>query len=1635
MKTIIHIKLIILAILAFSSASAQVLFEDVTDQAGPFHRGESWGATWGDFNGDNCPDIIVNNHRHKNSLWRNDCQGSFDDVMLTYDIDRTFIVDTNQDTHSMTVADVDNDGDQDLLSLRSSSGGRGQLFIYNGSYGDEQGSSWDLDTCTGGRLGAFFDYDNDGDLDIFCARAGDIRVYRRNSNNTFSRVESTVGMQGQCSHNNYMQFGNFYTPSSGLDLSCGRLGTVPERFYDMSTIPFNNVTSINSPNISNVPDTVFADFDNDLDVDLFALKNAVRPSGASRINSGKIESWIAVDKKSGQTFTDKGFRFTATGNVTVTYSGISRITNAGQPGKVYIGSSGYHPGSFPAVLDPTNSSNQGISNSSSVGFFIGYDPVAQEWTALLRSPSGHEDGYFVLDGTNFSEPVMFNLDNRDLASTPRMHTNNNGTLSTLFGLGFNEDISCGSIAAGDLDNDMDIDLYLACRSGVENMENIIYWNDGDGTFTKGSNHGGEGPVGAGLDSHVGVAESVVIADYDTDGFLDLFVTNGNLLMPSYTGGPDVLIRNQGGNGNHWIELDLVGTNSNRDGIGAKVTATAGGVTQLREQNGGYHRDSQDHMRIHFGLGSNTSVSVTVDWPDGSSDTYNNSDFTAGVDRLYKLNQGGNAVVASVGPMVDFPAPQPGDECGSQLFESSSSRAIHMYKDCGSGIWRLRAVSGNSLTTIGYSGTIVSSQPITNVTGFSLEGSDVVNQPTTNEVAFSLSMALTGTDGFDFSLTPGASSCLNVDLPQGAQLFLGDGYHLPKLPFNLETLESCLSLTSSDVTVSEAAGVAQVDVTLLGSSNQTITVDYQTANGSATAGSDYTSGSGTLTFNPGDTVKSFNIPIINDTVLEGDETFTVAFSNAAGASLATSSITVTIEDNDSGPSNCGEPVIDTSVDRELFIWKDCAGNGDWHVLATAGGGSVITYEGNLATDQTFSNVVPVSIESSDVLDDSDPQQIIFKMKMGDVYRDGFNFSVAPGSTCLTLDLPSGMSVLVGENRTPLTSPFNIETLGACQTGLGVGDITVSEADGSANVPVTLSSASGSIVTVEFQTVNGSATAGLDYTAGSGTVMFNPGETSKSVNITILQDTAIEGAENFTVQLSNPVNALISDSSGVVTINDDDGNNCGEPVIDRNVDREIFIWQDCNDNEWHLRAYAGGGSPINYIGNLTTFDSFTDVGLYSIESSDVVDTSDPKVIAFDLTMGDIWFDGIDFQVGVGSTCLTLNTPVGKDVLVGPNRQPVASPFDIKTLGACSSGGNNPPVVVNPGAQTNTVGASVSLFISATDIDGDSLTYSQTGLPAGLDIDSGTGEITGAASSVGTSNVTVTASDGIASDSENFVWTIEQLPNVAPTANAGSNQTIVLPASVTLQGSASDDGLPNPPGAVTYSWSVISGPGTVTFANANAPDTTASFSVDGDYNLRLTVNDSALTDTDDVTISVGPAPIACIEADFETDFEGWINRPASTCSTGTFVRGTPAQFINGGVITQLGGDHTTGTGSALYTAVNTTSAGVNDVDNGECGIRSPDYVVTQDSDLSIWYFHGQRDNGDDPSGDYFELEYRINGGSWIDMVNIGDVTTNAAWTEATATIPAGSTVRLRVRASDGSATGDLVEAGIDDLKICPQ
>ncbi len=122
-------------------------------------------------------------------------------------------------------------------------------------------------------------------------------------------------------------------------------------------------------------------------------------------------------------------------------------------------------------------------------------------------------------------------------------------------------------------------------------------------------------------------------------------------------------------------------------------------------------------------------------------------------------------------------------------------------------------------------------------------------------------------------------------------------------------------------------------------------------------------------------------------------------------------------------------------------------------------------------------------------------------------------------------------------------------------------------------------------------------------------------------------------------------------------------------------------------------------------------------------------------------------------------------------------------------------------------------------------------------------------------GTYVLRLSADDGILESFDEVTITVNaETINQSPAVNAGADQTITLPAdTVNLDGTITDDGLPNPPGSVSTAWSKISGPGTVIFGSSNSADTTAIFSVAGTYLLRLTADDGELIASDDITVTV--------------------------------------------------------------------------------------------------------------------------------------------------------------------------------------
>jgi hypothetical protein len=137
-----------------------------------------------------------------------------------------------------------------------------------------------------------------------------------------------------------------------------------------------------------------------------------------------------------------------------------------------------------------------------------------------------------------------------------------------------------------------------------------------------------------------------------------------------------------------------------------------------------------------------------------------------------------------------------------------------------------------------------------------------------------------------------------------------------------------------------------------------------------------------------------------------------------------------------------------------------------------------------------------------------------------------------------------------------------------------------------------------------------------------------------------------------------------------------------------------------------------------------------------------------------------------------------------------------------------------------------------------------------------------------------------------------------NKPPVVSAGPDQQITLPDQATMQGSVSDDGRPNPPGAVTTAWSQVSGPGTAIFADPSSPTSTVSFPAAGTYVLRLTADDGSAQSTDDVSIDVtveGTVALnipVSLSSDDAEESAGTVARGSSTLELG--YKGTVAQTV---------------------------------------------------------------------------------------------------------------------------------------------
>ncbi len=344
-----------------------------------------------------------------------------------------------------------------------------------------------------------------------------------------------------------------------------------------------------------------------------------------------------------------------------------------------------------------------------------------------------------------------------------------------------------------------------------------------------------------------------------------------------------------------------------------------------------------------------------------------------------------------------------------------------------------------------------------------------------------------------------------------------------------TSDDATALSITDASVAEGnTGTKNFvfTVRLSNPSASAVTVRYATANGTATAGSDYTAvPATTLTFAPRQMSQPVAVVVTGDLLVEPNETFFVNLSAPSGATIADGQGLGTIFNDEGrllritdvvkGEGNSGVTPFAFTVTLSAVSTSPVT-----VTYATANGSAVAPgdYAASVPTVLTFapgqtSRVITVNVVGEAAAEANETFVV--------------NLSTAVGATIFDLDLRGVGTILNDEGPV-----LRITDVSKAEGNAGTSAFTFT---------VTLAPASASTVTVNYATANSSAAAGSDYTTTSGTLTFSPGQTSKPVPVTVTGDTALEANEVFVVNLSSAVGATIIDPDfrGIGTILNDDG----------------------------------------------------------------------------------------------------------------------------------------------------------------------------------------------------------------------------------------------------------------------------------------------------------------------------------------------------------------------------------------------------------------------------------------------------------------------------------------------------------------
>lgn len=516
---------------AFAQAPPSVKFIDIAQSAGIDFRHDNAassekylietmgsGCGWIDYDQDGLLDLYLANgaatrlykpaHPLRSALYRNNGDGTFTDVTAKAGVGAEGLFGMG-----VAVGDYDNDGYPDLFVL-----GYGRCILYhnngNGTFTDVTARAGVENAGRWASSAAWFDYDNDGRLDLVIANYIDWSPDRN-----FWCGDHGPGMRSYCHPDDYN-------------------GEAPTLFHNNGDGTFTDVSKQSGVGLKpgNGLGVVTFDYDNDGWQDIF-------------IANDSMANFLFHNNRDG-TFREVGY----SAGVAVSADG---LPEAGM-GTDAADTTG--KGRMDLVVTHLDSQLARLYQNMGDGTFD---------DATLRSGLGYATFHMSGFGARFM----------------------------------------------DYDNDGAPDIFMANGHVLDNINRynasvhyaepkLMFRNMGHGAFQNVSET-------LGRDFQLPrVSRGAAVGDFDNDGDLDILVNNN--------GERPQLLRNDGGNANHWLEILLIGTRSNRDGVGARVKVSAGDLVCCEQRKGGMSYQSAQDPRLHFGLGKHSIVdSVEILWPSGA----------------------------------------------------------------------------------------------------------------------------------------------------------------------------------------------------------------------------------------------------------------------------------------------------------------------------------------------------------------------------------------------------------------------------------------------------------------------------------------------------------------------------------------------------------------------------------------------------------------------------------------------------------------------------------------------------------------------------------------------------------------------------------------------------------------------------------------------------------------------------------------------------------------------------------------------------------------------------------------------------------------------------------------------------------